>query len=406
MSGNGETRQRRALLIGDAGVASGFARMNDAYVRGLQAAGWDVHVLGLNYLGDPHAFPYPIYPCMSYKGGDRFGLRRTVELVERLRPDVVCLTNDPWNVQEYLKKIGNTPTVASLAVDGKNCRGNELNGLAHAIFWTEFGLREARLGGYIGTASVIPLGVDIDMYKPMKRSDVRSRLRLPDPVRDAFIIGVVGRNQPRKRLDLTLLYFAEWIRSHDVRDAFLFLHVGPTGDAGYDLLQLGKYLQISNRMIVSEPAIGQGAPESSLAAMYSAFDIMLTTTQGEGWGLTTMEGMACGVPSIVPEWAALGEWPGDAALRVPCSGVACTLNGVNVVGGIADKDATINALDFLYRDKMNREAFSGRGLELVIRPEFRWQTIGARFAEAVQSALEPKKLLSFGTRAREEAAPL
>jgi len=50
MSGNGETRQRRALLIGDAGVASGFARMNDAYVRGLQAAGWDVHVLGLNYL--------------------------------------------------------------------------------------------------------------------------------------------------------------------------------------------------------------------------------------------------------------------------------------------------------------------------------------------------------------------
>ena len=380
----------RLLLIGDAGVASGFARMNHAYVITLQARGWDVSVLGLNYQGDPHTHPYPIYSCIA-RGGDGFGLKRTRELVEKLRPDVVCLTQDPWNVQAYLKRVGNTPVVGSIAVDGKNCRGTELNGLAHAVFWTQFGLHEARTGGYTGLASVIPLGVDLEMYKPLPRGPIRARV-LPAHCREAFIVGVVGRNQPRKRLDLAMMYFAEWIRSHDVRDAYLFLHVAPTGDSGYDLKQLAQYLRISNRVIISEPEVIHGVPESAMAQLYSSFDIMLTTTQGEGWGLTHMEGMACGIPQIVPDWAALGEWPGEAAVCIPCSAVACTPNDINVVGGVADRTSVVSALQQLYEDKRWREELSARGLELVLKPEYRWGHIGSAYADVVEQVLQAQPL--------------
>lgn len=385
------SNKRRVLFIGDAVVSSGFARLNHAYIAGLVAADWDVHVLALNYMGEPHTLGVPVYPCYTYGGGDAFGLKRTKELVERLRPDVVCLTNDPWNIPAYMTRIGNTPVVASIAVDGLNCRGAGLNGLAHAIFWTEFGLVEAKKGGYTGTASVLPLGVDLETYKPYPKSQIRTQLGL-GRLNDAFIVGVVGRNQPRKRLDLALIYFAEWIRSHDVRDAYLFLHVGPTGDAGYDIEQLGRYLGIANRLIVVHPEIGHGVPEASLAQIYSAFDIMLTTTQGEGWGLTHMEGMACGIPQIVPDWAALGEWASPAAWLVECSSVACTPNEINVIGGVADRGMTIAALHHLYTDRKERERLSGSGLELVLAERYRWDSIGARFVSIVEEALTPKRL--------------
>jgi glycosyltransferase involved in cell wall biosynthesis len=381
--------KKRLLWIGDAVVSSGFAKCTHETLKAF-SGDWDVHVLGLNYQGDPHSYPYPIYPCWS--GGDAFGIGRTAALVTKLRPDVVIVQNDPWNIQQYMRKAGNTPLVASMPVDGKNCCGSRLNGLAGAIFWTEFGLKEARLGGYAGPASVVPLGVDLDLFKPLPPREARVRMGLPKELLDAFIIGNVNRNQPRKRLDLTVEYFAQWVRQYDIRDAFLFLHVAPTGDLGYDVSQLMQYYGLSNRLILAEPEIGLGTPEEKLIITYSCFDLQISTSQGEGWGLTTMEGMACGVPQIVPKWSALGEWA-TAAVPVECTTIAVTPNFVNVIGGVPNREQFISALQELYSRPQEREARMLAGLELVSQPEYRWSAIASRFREAVEEALCPIALV-------------
>lgn len=373
--------KRKLIWIGDAAVSSGFARCTHNILDVVQET-WDVFVLGLNYQGDPHGFPYPIYPC-GLNGGDFFGLNRIGTLVDKIRPDLIVVQNDPWNIPAYLQRAGNVPVIAIMPVDGKNCAGNGLNGLNLAIFWTEFGLKEAKLGGYAGRTEVIPLGVNLEIYKPQKGA--RQRLGLPASLEKAFIVGNVNRNQPRKRLDLTVAYFAEWIKEYDVQDAYLFLHVAPTGDLGYDVSQLMYYYGLSNKLIIAEPEIGHGIAQTSLAATYSVFDVQLTTTQGEGWGLTTMEGMACGVPQIVPDWAALGEWAKPSVMVIPCNSTAVTPNKVNVIGGIIDREPTIKALDMFYRDKHIRENLSQKGLELVGRSEYRWENIGEKFAEAFDS---------------------
>jgi glycosyltransferase involved in cell wall biosynthesis len=171
-----------------------------------------------------------------------------------------------------------------------------------------------------------------------------------------------------------------------VPEAVLFLHVCPTGETGCDIRQLVRYFGLQGRVILAEPNMGLGDPEERLRQTYNVFDVMLTTTQGEGFGLPTLEGMACGVPQIVPDWSALGDWAGEAAYRVPCTSTSVT-PGVNVIGGIAGRTETIAALDLLYRHPEERSSLREAGLRLAAQPRFHWEAIGEAVGAVLQSVL-------------------
>lgn len=379
---------KRLLWIGDAGCQSGFAKATHFTLDVLRHT-WKVSVLGVNYRGDPNSYTslYPMYPA-GVKG-DPFGVNRLEEIITRESPDVIVIQNDPWNIPRYMKRFGDQwPVIAALAVDGKNCRGRALNGLTLAIFWTQFALNEARAGGYAGPAAVVPLGVDLALFKPQEKRLARELLGLPPKLRDVFIVGNVNRNQLRKRLDLTILYFSEWVKSRNIDDAYLFLHVAPTGDVGYDCHQLAAYYGTANRLILVEPEVYNGVAEEKMPRVYSCFDVQVTTSQGEGWGLPTMEGMACGVPQIVPKWAALEEWCGEAAYQVNCPTTTVTPDNINSIGGIPDKAEFIEALDRMYQRKDVQAAYVKKGFELVNRPEYRWRHIGEQFRDVIDDALD------------------
>lgn len=387
----GELKRKSVLWVGDAGVESGFARITHNIVRVLQET-MNVAVLGLNYNGDPHEHPFPIHPCRTYDfDRDTFGIRRIPELVERYRPDVMVVQNDPWNIPRYMHVAGDVPVVGFIAVDGENCRGRALNGLKKAIFWTQFGLAQARQGGFVGPAGIVPLGVETLVYRPMNRSQARYSLPFRpedrERLQNAFIVGTVNRNQPRKRLDLLMSYFAEWIKTRGIEDALLFMHVAPTGDQGIDLHQFAEYLGIANKTIIIVPELGQGAGEDRVAITYNSFDVLATTSQAEGWALPTMEAMSCGVACIVPGHSAFNEWPEDAVYRVPCSEIAVTPNNINVVGRIPDRQEFLNALDLFYHDRSMVNEYGQRGYNLVHRAAFTWRAIGERFRDELESTL-------------------
>lgn len=387
----------RILWVGDAVVSSGFAKCSHAVCDHLHSLGHDIHVLGLNYWGDPHPHPYPIYPCFQPLQGcrDGFGVDRLPILITQLQPDVIVLLNDPWNVPEYIQSIDQygidnpPPIVGWLAVDAKNQPGRSLNRLAHVVTWTQFAVDELQSGGYVGPSSVVPLGVDRSIFYPRDRQSSR-RTVCPDlsiPP-DAYIVGVVGRNQHRKRLDLTLQYFKHWVATYNVPNAYLYLHVAPTGDQGFDLRRLTKYYDLSGQVLLAEPDIGTGLSSDLMAQVYSMFDVYLTTTQGEGWGLPCLEAMSCGVPCIVPDWSGLGSWVDTAALRVPCTSVAMNapLNTLAyTVGGVPDRQGTVDALQSLYSDSNLWDTYRSRGMKLAYF--YPWQRTAEGFTEVLESVL-------------------
>ena len=206
---------RRLLWVGDAGCPSGFATATHGVLETLHYH-FRVTVLGLNYRGDPNPYPYPLWAAAA--GGDSLGVKRLVWLCDHIKheqggpPDVIIVQNDGWHIPYYVDRLrmklpngeyafpeyAAIPIVAVVAVDGKNFRKEWLNGVSLAVFWTKFALREAREAGYKGRAAVIPLGVNLDLYKPLDKAGCRSRRLLPVESHDAFIVGNVNRNQSRK----------------------------------------------------------------------------------------------------------------------------------------------------------------------------------------------------------------
>lgn len=391
----------KVLWVGDAVASTGFSRCTHAVCSRLHSDGHEVHVLALNYYGDPHPYPYPIYPCVQPLDGGRdpFGVSRLPRLVDRLDPDLVIFLNDPWNIPAYIQSLHGyrdrmteldhpirlPRLVGWLAVDAKNQNGHPLNDLDHVVTWTDFADAELRSGGYEGPSSIVPLGVDPTLYYPRDREESRRR-SLPEKYRDHFVVGVVGRNQPRKRLDLTLAYFAEWVQTYDISNACLFLHVAPTGERGCDIRSLVKYYGLKDRVLVSNPDVGVGIPEQDLPIIYSSFDVYWTTTQGEGFGLPCLESMACGVPCVVPDFSGLGSWSKPASYLVPCtsSSLNAPLNSTPyTVGGIVDKQSSILALQSLYTDLSLRDDLRQKGLSLA--SSLTWTHTAESFVKVISS---------------------
>lgn len=388
---------RKLLWIGDAVCDSGFARCTHKTLETLRTT-WDVRVIGINYRGDPHDYPYPIYPAYQLGGGrDLFGVSRVLEILAKFPADVVVLQNDPWNIPRYIRELDRMPkrpvVVGAIAVDGLNCMGAALNGLDHAIFWTAFAQQEAVKGGFFRSSGVVPLGVDLDVYAPGDRTAARDAIGLPEPIRSGFIILNSNRNQPRKRIDLTIRYFADFFHNHcPAKDAYLYMHVCPTGDVGIDVDGFAKYYGLKGRVLLEQPGVYEGLSEADLALTYHAADMQMSTTQGEGWGLTTMEAMASAVPCVVPDWSALAEWARPGAIMIPCFTTSVTPNKTNTIGGIPDRESIINALQQLYNDPIHRHTIGNAGRELVSRPEYRWENIAQTFADEVEVAYTRKRL--------------
>lgn len=379
------------LFVGDAVVSTGFSRCTHAALPWL-AQDWDVHVLGINYHGDPGAedLPATVYPaCRAFTGEDLFGVKRFGHFVRDLRPDAAVLLQDPWNVPVYMQHAADVPVVGWIAVDHENCRGAAMNDLAGAVLWTEFALLEARRGGYGGPAAVIPLGVGPE-FKPLPQQEARNvQIGLPEQVRGKFIVGVVGRNQERKRLDLVFAAFAQWVNTRPNVDAALLLHVAPTGEDCYDIDNLVSYYNLQGRVVKLMPDVGKGLPNHGMPWVYACMDVYLSMSQAEGWNLCALEAMASGVPVVLPDQGGPGDWAGDAALKVPCPTFQFWGPKINAKHGIPDVGAAVQALDRLYRDKDLLQQQVGRGLDLAGQPEFVWDNVGKAFATAVKGWVWP-----------------
>ncbi len=394
----------KILWCGDAIASTGFAKGTHGIVDYLRPE-FEVHVLALNYHGDPHPWRLAIenegggvYSCLP--GGDFMGYGRIGALAKELKPDVIVIQNDPWNFPRYLERLKgvDTPVVGYVAVDGKNCAGKMLQGLDRAVFWTEFAREEAVAGGFTGPTGVVPLGVDLGVFQSNREAARERLLAKPLAARglspDTFMVGVVGRNQWRKRLDLTVQYFARWVEKFGHQnDACLWIHSAPTKDDDFDLDNLVEYYGLGERnaMVPYIPADLTGLNQSLMIDVYSMFDVLFTTTMGEGFWLPGFEAGACQVPIIGPDWSGIGELFENAALLVPCTATGMHPKQTNTLGGVMDPEGAVNALEHLYKSRLERRKYAAMAFNRATDARFRWENVGAAFRTELEQVMGPRR---------------
>jgi len=122
-----------------------------------------------------------------------------------------------------------------------------------------------------------------------------------------FIVTNVNRNQPRKDITTTIFAFIEakerWKQEGLTNEPFLYLHMNPKDPMGHDLraiLLQTDLVENVDYMLLDKKTADEGATIEVLNKIYNASDVYLTTTLGEGWGLTLTEAMATKTHVICP----------------------------------------------------------------------------------------------------------
>lgn len=311
---------------------------------------------------------------------------------------MVLVINDPWIAGEYKNVWKGTPGVKILytPIDATNIKPMFIDpineGYDHVVAYTQFGVEQLRIAGLKLPTSVIPHGVDRQMYFPMDKAKVRLDAGL-DP--NWFIVQLVDRNQIRKRLDLAFHYFAQWVRMTDKDENVKLYYHGALLDEGWDLGQLAKSLGIDDRLILSHRNLNpaHGFPVEAMKLVYNVANVKVSTTLGEGWGLTTMESMACGIANIVPNSAALGEWAAGGALLTNISDIPqYNIKGLNTRGSVPDMQSTIRALELLYRNNEERDRIAKAGYDLVSQPKYSWRNVVQEFERVFNTAVKQDKV--------------
>jgi glycosyltransferase involved in cell wall biosynthesis len=135
-----------------------------------------------------------------------------------------------------------------------------------------------------------------------------------------YIVTNVNRNQPRKDIPTTIFAFKEFQKTYE--DAFLYLHMtpNPNDTMGWNLprvLRQADLVEGVDYMFPPEKGFHAQTKTSDLNLIYNASDAFLTTTTGEGFGLTILEAMRCKCPVLAPNHTAIIEIGGNGSRLWP-----------------------------------------------------------------------------------------
>ena len=390
----------RLLLIGQAGAPSGFARVMQALALRL-ARHFEVHLLntlpaGSNAVQEPCAF-YTLHASLDEERSPE----ALLAFCQELRPDV-CLMLDETRAcasqADTLRKLPHRPPVLCYCAtdEPEQLIPEVLPALAAADSLIAF-THQAMLyfeGAFAAAGitppplSAIPHGVDRAVFQPMDRREARCTFFGTDPsLQDEFIVLNANRNQPFKRVDLTLQGFALFAQGKPAT-VKLYLHMGsrpPVPGAVPLVDQLG----IRDRLL-TPATYSADQPYLSLEQLnllYNCCDVGINTSDREGWGLVSLEHAATGVPQVVPDLPTLQELWRGAALVLPTQ----LRVSAQVLGRLAlctRPEEVAEALERLYQDPAARAFWGEAALARAQRPAYQWDTIAEQWSHVLWTALD------------------
>jgi D-inositol-3-phosphate glycosyltransferase len=394
----------KILWVGDAVVPTGFARVNHSILKHLPKDKYDVYFLGVNYWGDPHNYPYKIYPAGTGKSGDFYGFYRIPQFAKE-KFDLIFFLNDTWIIAEYLKAIKDTwkegipKIVTYFPVDSRFLNPKWFDNfdiVSKIVAYTSFGksevisalLEKDKDTDWTEKVKVIPHGNDPDVFYKLEgtKKEIKSNLfPKSEDVWESFIVLNANRNSPRKRIDISAEAFG--LFAEDKPENVKYYHHAGVIDVGYDIIRLSRRYGFESRLILTNMHNGvQAISEPELNLIYNGTDLGLNTTMGEGWGLTNTEHASVGVPQVVPDHSACGELFYDCGWLVPTV-VDFTFHQTMTTGEIVRAEDVAEKLEEAYSNKELYKELSEAGYNKFNSEKYSWKTIANQWDQLFESCL-------------------
>lgn len=155
--------------------------------------------------------------------------------------------------------------------------------------------------------AVVPNGIDTEMFRPDEAA--RRRVRSEWGVAaEELLVGHVGRLDPMKDHPVLLGAASRVVAQHP---GVRFVCVG-NGPEPYrrELAALARELGMEARLVWA-------GERGDMPAVYSALDLLVSSSCGEGFPNVVGEAMACGVPCVVTDVGDSARIVGDTGIVVP-----------------------------------------------------------------------------------------
>ena len=339
----------KILAWGDYCCSTGFGTVMSNIMRELHKTGkYEIDVLGINYSGDPYdheKWPGNVYPAMpgimAQAGpyADVYGRQRLCDLLGKNQYDVVFLLQDTFIVKDVLPTVKETQKKLAEMEGAKTFKivyyfpidatpkeewaTEVVQQVDFPVAYTKYG--RAEIAKFVPSLANMPYiyhGTNFKDFDYIADEEEVKRFRanywhgLAD---DRFLMVNVARNQPRKEIARNLMILKE-LKDRG-RNPLLYLHM-QHADIGGNIFVMCDQLGLDKTdVVLPHPSVfnaNQGLPVETLNQIYNAADMVLSTTLGEGWGLSMTEAFATKTPFVGPDNTSFTEMGADnRAVLIP-----------------------------------------------------------------------------------------
>lgn len=171
--------------------------------------------------------------------------------------------------------------------------------------------------------TVIPNGVDVTRFQsnPAARAELRTELGLKE---NDFLIGLCARFHPTK--DHTTFIKA----ASNIPDARFLLCGHDVTESNSALINMIDSAGIRSRCHLL-------GPRSDMPRVYSALDLLVSSSRSEAFPLTIAEAMACGLPCVVTDVGDSARIVGETGRVVPAGDVHALAEAVAFLRSLSDE---------------------------------------------------------------------
>jgi glycosyltransferase involved in cell wall biosynthesis len=328
--------------------------------------------------------------------GMGFGFDQVADFVTLNKPDVIILYNDMVvvaNIMERIIKIPNRKFKIIVYIDQvytpqKSQYIELLNNHAdYVMAFTPFWEDTLKWMGITKPTGFLPHGFNPMTHYPVPTNICRDYYNLKH---DDFIVLSLNRNQPRKRYDLLLKAWAEFVYRHPDDPVKLLIATAIKGS--WDLMEVYTYeLKLRGMTItdglkhvifIDNP---QNLLDEEINILYNLGDISLAVSDGGGFELCTYQQAAVGKPQITSYVGGIKDFftAQNSVILKPAMKIHLDSASVGGEAELIDYLEAVDGLEAYYANSELRKRHGALCREGILK-KYKWSDIGDKLYNIIK----------------------